>query len=286
MSTTDTTEIKTRVHGMWSKVADRWAEHADYVDARSAGLSERMLDAAQLQPRDRVLELACGAGGLGIAAAERLGDSGHVVLSDVSPEMVAHAATRARALGLSNIEARSLDLEQIDTADASFDAVLCREGMMFATDPARAAAEMHRVLRPGGRLAVAVWGPPTENPWLTFVFEAVSEVTGMAVPPPGIPGPFSLSDADALRDHLVVAGFADVVVSPVAVPVRAGSFDEWWGRTRQIAGPLALILANLDAATRAAIERRLRAKAAPYQTAEMIELPGVALLATARRAQI
>jgi SAM-dependent methyltransferase len=229
--------------------------------------------------------LACGAGGAGIAAAQRLAGSGEVVLSDVAPEMVAHAASRAASFGLVNVSSRVLDLEQIDEPDAGFDVVLCREGMMFAADPDQAAREMHRVLRPDGRLAVAVWGDRAENPWLGLVFDAVSETTGMPVPPPGIPGPFALADVEQLRAHLTDAGFTDVAITPVAVPVGARSFDEWWNRTRQIAGPLALILANLDDGTRQSIEGALRVKAERYQTDAGIELPGVALLAIARRPQ-
>ena len=91
---------------------------------------------------------------------------GEVVLSDVVPEMTAIAAARAEALGLDNVSTCVLDLEQIDQPDDSYDVVLCREGLMFAADPARAAGEIRRVLRPGGRVALAVWGPRERNPWL------------------------------------------------------------------------------------------------------------------------
>ena len=157
--------------------------------------------------------------------------------------MVAIAAARAEALP--NVSARVLDLEAIDEPDEAYDVVLCREGLMFATDPARAAAEIRRVLRPGGRVAVAVWGPREDNPWLGLVFDAVSAQRGEPVPPPGIPGPFSLSGAGVLAGLLEGAGLADVAVSELSVPLRAGSFEEWWTRTAALAGPLAAILPTL-----------------------------------------
>ena len=105
-----------------------------------------------------MLELASGPGGVGLAAAERVAPGGEVVLSDIAPEMTAIARRRAEARGLTNVQARELDLEQIDEPDASYDVVLCREGIMLVPDPARAAREIARVLRPGGRVGLAVGG--------------------------------------------------------------------------------------------------------------------------------
>src|SRR3954452_18495659 len=174
----------------------------DEVDERGADVTTAMLAAVDLHPGAHVLELACGTGGVGIAAAERLGGTGQVVLSDVVPEMAAIAGERARQRGLGNIRLSTLDLEQIAEPDCAFDAALCREGLMFAVETQRAAAEIHRVLRPAGRVAVAVWGPQHDNPWLGLVFEAVTSITGFPVPPPGIPGPFALGDASRLRHIL------------------------------------------------------------------------------------
>src|SRR5215208_1713225 len=181
---------------MWETVAPGWADHADYVDARAALVTQRLLELTLPGPEDRMLELACGAGGTGLAAAET---AGAVVLSDVAPAMVAIARERAGARGLTNVEARTLDFERIAEPDASFDVVVCREGLMFASEPARAAGEIARVLRPGGRVALAVWGPCERNPWLGTVLDAVSAHVGAPIPPPGMPGPFSLSDAGALE---------------------------------------------------------------------------------------
>jgi ubiquinone/menaquinone biosynthesis C-methylase UbiE len=123
-----------------------------------------MLERTVPQPGDQVLELACGPGGVGLTAAERVGPTGVVVLSDLVPEMTRIAASRAQAMGVTNVIIRELDLQQIDEPDASYDVVLCREALMLVPDPARAAAEIRRVLRPGGRTAVAVWGPRSRNP--------------------------------------------------------------------------------------------------------------------------
>ena len=276
-------EIRRRLHGMWAGVAPAWAEHAAYADARGAGVGERMLELTALGPGERVLELACGPGGLGLAAAERVGPRGEVVLSDVAPEMTAIAAARARSAGLSNVTARVLDLEDVDAPDESFDVVLCREGLMFAVEPARAAQELRRILRGGGRLAVAVWGPRERNPWLGLVFEAVADQLGRPVPPPGVPGPFSLGDAGALETLLRGAGLDDVTVTEQDVPLRAASFDEWWTRTCALAGPLATILASLPAPAVRELRERLEEVTRSYRTPGGLELPGLSLVAGGAR---
>ena len=274
--------LRARLHGMWSGVAGAWATHAAFVDARGAEMTERMLELSRPQPGERVLELACGAGGPGLAASPLVAPDGEVVLSDVAAEMTAIASARAAALGLANVSTRVLDLERIDEPDASYDVVLCREGLMLVPDPARAAREIRRVLRPGGRVVLTVWGPRARNPWLAVVFDVVSAELGAPTPPPGLPHPFSLDDADRLAGLLSEAGLRDVVVGELAVPYRAASVDEWWTRTAALAGPLAQRLASLPEQAAETLRARAGEAIGAYETPAGLEIPGVALVAVAR----
>jgi SAM-dependent methyltransferase len=276
-------DLRAHIHGMWASVSSSWATHAAFVDARHLAVAGRMLELTTPQAGERVLELACGPGGVGLAAAERVAPGGEVVLSDVAVEMTTIASTRAAALGLSNVSTRVIDLEGIDEPDGSFDVVVCRDGLQFAIDPGRAAREISRVLRPGGRVAVAVWGPRARNPWLGVVLDAVSAQLGRPVPPPGIPGPFSLEEAAGLADLLRDAGLREVAVGEMLVPLRAPSFDQWWAMTTALAGPLALMLSSLPDEVAHSVREMAREAIGPYQTAAGLEFPGVALLAAARR---
>ena len=280
----ETTQLRTQLHGMWASVAPAWAEHAEYADTRGAVITDRLLELSAPGPGERVLELACGPGGVGIAAAGLVGPAGEVVLSDVAAEMTAIAAARAAAAGLGNVRTLTLDLDDLGQPDQAYDVVLCREGLMFALDPAHAVAEIRRILRLGGRVGLAVWGPRARNPWLSLVFDAVSAQLGVTLPPPGVPGPFALDDPERLAGLLAGAGLADVAVTEVPTPLRDASFEAWLARTSALAGPLAKRLAALPEPARRQLRDRLEAAVRPYRTPAGLDFPGVSLLASGRRA--
>jgi ubiquinone/menaquinone biosynthesis C-methylase UbiE len=276
-------QIRKATRAMWGAVAPGWEQNADFVDDRGRGLTASMIDPLELKAGDRILELACGPGGAGIEAAGLVAPNGEVVLSDVAPEMTAIAAQRAEARGLNNVATRQLDLERIDEPDESYDAVLCREGLMLVPEPARAAAEIRRVLRHGGRATVSVWGTREQNPWLGAMLDAVGAQLGGTFPPPGVPGPLSLGEPGGLLGALSEGGFEDVEVSEVDVPWTGSSFDEWWQRTTALAGPVAKLLEAQPPDAVEAIRSHAREALSEYETGDGLEIPGVTLVGFARR---
>jgi ubiquinone/menaquinone biosynthesis C-methylase UbiE len=276
-------ELRARLHAMWDAVAAGWEANASFVEKRGQEVTARMLAAVAPAPGERILELACGTGGPGFAAAGLVEPGGEVIVSDVSPAMSEFARRRAAALGLGNVHTLVLDLAEIDQPDGAFDVVLCREGLMLAADPLRAAREIRRVMRPGGRLALSVWGARERNPWLAVVFEVVGEQLGVPMPPPGMPHPFSLEDAGRLAGILTEAELGGVTVSELATPYHARSVQEWWERTALLAGPLAKRLAALEPRETKELSQRAALAAERYVTPSGLEFPGVSLMATARR---
>ncbi len=178
---------------------------------------------------------------------------------------------------------RELDLERIDEPDASFDVVLCREGLMLVQDPALALREIARVLRPEGRLSLAVWGPREQNPWLALVFDAVTAELGIPMPPAGNPGPFSLDDAATVGELVAAAGLVEGSVRELETPYRAASAEEWWARTVDLAGPLAKRLAMLPEPAAQALRARAYSAVGPYEAADGLVIPGLSLVAGAKK---
>lgn len=239
---------------MWDSVAPGWEANAEFVDEQLALATEALLDAAQIDEGDRVLDLAAGPGGAGLAAAQRVGSTGRVVLSDAAAKMVAVAAKRVGAGA--QVSTAVFDQSAIDFDDASFDAVINRHGLMFVEDPAQTVAEAVRVLRARGHYAVMTWDRREVNPWLGLVLDAVGAQFGVPFPPPNVRGPFSLDTPDVLTSVLRDGGLEDVKVEAMSTPMHATSLEGWWERVPQLAGPLGIALAGMDADVRNAIRDR------------------------------
>lgn len=248
------TDEPAETNDQWGTAAEHWARAAEKDEVGASAEAARwMLRVADLQPGERVLEVAGGAGRVGLQAAAEVAPEGSVLCSDFSPEMVKVARERFEQLGASNIETRVLDAQDLDLDDTAFDAVLCRFGYMLMPDPPRALRESARVLRPGGRLVLAVWGEAEKNPWLSNLLAAVASHFSAPPPEPGAPGPFSLGDPAHLRKLLEQAGLAEVEVEEIETEQVYESAAAWWEKLLGVGGPLKAILDPLSEAELKAI---------------------------------
>jgi SAM-dependent methyltransferase len=248
----------------WSTVAPAWGELIANVDRQLRRAADWMVAAVDLQPGDRVLELAGGPGSISLIAAEAVGE-GTVLCTDFAEPMVEAARQRAAAEGVANTEHRVMDAEAIDLPDGSVDVVLCRMGYMLMADPATALRESARVLAPGGRIALAVWSDAQANPWAAIPMRAIAQQVGAPPPPPDAPGLFALADETRLRGLLADAGLSSIRTELLDDQVEHESPESWLELTGRLAGPVRALLDNLDEAGRAAISATVAQAAAPFR---------------------
>jgi ubiquinone/menaquinone biosynthesis C-methylase UbiE len=269
----------------WDAVAPGWERRAELFSTATRELSQRLVALLDPKPGETVLELAAGLGETGFEAAERLGPEGRLLSTDAAPGMVAAARRRADELMAQNVEFRLIDATAIDLPDAAVDGVLCRFGVMLVPEPARGFAEIARVLRPNGRVALAVWGAPDDNDWMTAAGRAALELELVERPDPKAPGPFRLSDVTELRDLVATAGLEIDALEEVRVAWRARSLDEWWDATRDMSRMLCTLLERLDPAEVEMLRRAAGARFAAYVAADgSIAVPGIARALLARKA--
>jgi SAM-dependent methyltransferase len=270
----------------WEAAASGWVRRQELLREFAAPVSHWMIEAVRLRSGQRVLELAAGLGETGMLAAELVAPLGGVIVSDQAEAMLDGARARALALGLSNIEFQVLGAEWIDLPLASIDAVLCRWGYMLMADPAAALTETRRVLRPGGRLALAVWDALEHNPWASLPALELIE-RGLASPPGESsaeqrPGPFALGSATRVSELLAQAGFVEVHVEALDVARRHASFAELWETTLDLSPSFHDAVLSRPAPEIAAIETSLERRFAPFAADDgTLEIPGSKLLASA-----
>jgi SAM-dependent methyltransferase len=190
----------------------RWQRTAAERDALLTEGTEQLLDLAGVGAGSRVLDVAAGAGGQTLQAARRAGPHGSVLAMDSSAAMLDAAAQAAREAGLTNVETRVIDAQHLDLESESFDAVICRNGLMLFPDQPRALAEMCRVTRPGGRVAAYVFSSEERNPYFGLPQRIARRVGGLPQPGPGTPWPFSLGDQQRVGDLFRAAGLREVEV--------------------------------------------------------------------------
>ncbi len=281
--TSETSEdLRTTMHEVAEAIAPTWEKRRPQIEEVTAPVREWLV--RELDPGEgaTILELAAGAGDTGFDAAERIGEGGRLISTDFSAGMVDAARRRGAERGIENAEYRQMDAENIELEDDSVDGALCRYGFMLMVDTAAALTETRRVLRPGGRLALAVWGSPERNPFFSVV--GMKLVAGGHVPPPEpppAPGVFAMGSEERIRQLLEAAGFDEVRVAEVEVQFSIPDVDQYLEFTADTAGPFGLAVRGLSTEERAALAEEVEQAFEPFASADGYELSGVALCAVA-----
>jgi ubiquinone/menaquinone biosynthesis C-methylase UbiE len=257
----------------WDRAA---ADYEPSWRAQLAYAQAQLLDRAKLRRGERVLDVACGTGLVAFAAARAVGARGHVAGVDLSGEMVAAARRRAADLGVDNATFARMDAETLDFGDASFDAALCGLGLMYVADVARALAEIRRVVRPGGRACLMVWGERT-----SCGFSPLFEIVDAEVRSEVCPLFFRLGERDVLARACMKAGFEAVAEARVAAPLLYTDADAAC-RAAFIGGPVAMAWSRFAPEVRSRVREQYVKAIAPWRSGEGYRLPGEFVVVTAR----
>jgi SAM-dependent methyltransferase len=277
----DPAEYRQASRDRWSRAAAGWDAQADGLQRAAMPVSSWMVDAIRPQPGHTLLELAAGPGITGFLAAEVVQPGGRLICSDFAGPMLEVARQRAARLGLDNVEFRVIDAESIDLETASVDGVLCGWGYMLMADPAAALRETRRVLRPGGRVALAAWDAREHNPWASVPMSALVE-RGLVPPPPEAPGIFAFAGPGKIEGLLGEGGFVEVEVDTIDVEMVHDSLDAYLAVTADCSRPFADAVEGLDPETRADVDAAIGEALAPFRAQDdSLRLPGRALVGAA-----
>lgn len=244
----DPIAFKATTRTQWNAAAAAWHRWGPFLAAWLGPATDRMLDLCDVQPGHRVLDVAAGAGEQTLRVARRVGPSGAVLATDLSEQILTYAAADAQAVGLSNVETRTVDGETLDQWPAeAFDAAISRVGLIYFPDRARALAGMRHVLKPDGRAGFIVYSTPERNPFFSIPVAIIRRRAQLPPPLPGQPGPFSLGADGILAHALADAGFRDVAVEAIEAPLHLASADECVTFERDSFGALHQMMAALPA---------------------------------------
>lgn len=252
-------EMRHAAQKEWNAVAPGWKKYGKDMFKWLAPVSDQLIRSAGIRIGQTVLDVATGTGQPALTIAKIIGPNGKVIGVDLSPEMLEVAKEEAASQGLTNAVAFQVVKDESLSifSDNTFDSMICRNGLMFMPDPVKALKAFLRVLKPGGKASVTVWGSPDKSPVMGVLMNTLSKhVPDMKQPSPGTPGgPFSIPSIDMLRDYFLKAGFSDFNAEKNEVTVaQTDTAEEFWQGMTEVTGFLVILLSKLPDEKKLAIK--------------------------------
>lgn len=236
-------------------------------------MGDEIIDQLHLKASDAVLDIAGGTGEPGLTIASIV-KNGKVIITDLAEEMLAIAAENATRKNVTNVETQVCDVCKLPFADNSFDAISCRFGYMFFPDLLLATREMARVLKPGGRIAVSVWGPPEKNFWVTAVGGTINQNMQLDPPPPGAPGMFRCAEPEMIQGLFKAAGLKQTGEKEVNSSLNLESTEVYWNMMTEVAAPFVAALSKADAEMKTKIKGEVFQKIEEKMGSDTVSLNG------------
>lgn len=246
-------DIRDQQKETWNKFSPGWKRWDKLTMEFLKPMGDEMIRQLDPKGKDMVLDLASGTGEPGLTMASML-EGGKVVLADLSEGMLAVAREHAENRGITNIETVVCDACDLPFADNTFDAVSCRFGFMFFPDMLLATKEMRRVLKPGGRISIAVWGAPEKNFWVTAIMGTINEHIELPAPLPGAPGIFRCAVDGLVASLFSQAGLKNISQKEVFGKLNFRTAEEYWDLMSEIGAAVVAALSKADEATREKIQ--------------------------------
>lgn len=280
----DAQAFKQATRSQWEKAAQGWNDQTPKIRAWLRDATDAMLGMAGIGAGQRVLDVAAGAGDQTLDIAERVGPGGFVLATDLSPAILELAKANARRAGYENVETRIADAESLGVESGTFDAAVCRLGLMFLPDPLQGLREMHKALKPGAAACTVVFSRPETNPCITILMSTALKHAGLPPRDPYQPGGLLSLGKPGLADELFrAAGFKDVASTRMEAPFRLPCAHDYLDFVRTSASPIQQILGRLDAAAQHAAWAAMEERLAAFQTASGWQGPNELLLTAGRR---
>lgn len=280
----DATTFKRRTKAQWDDAAAGWDRHGPDIRSWLRLPTEAMLQMADVSVGQTVLDVAAGAGDQTLNIAERVGPAGTVVATDISEDILVYAKGHAIRTGHRNVQIHPADAEDLGLPDATFDAAVCRLGLMFLPAPLAGLSEIYRVLKPGGRFCSMVFAGPQMNPCLGILMSTAMRHAGLAPRDPFLPGGLvSLGKPGLIDDLFRQAGFRSVATTRMEAPFLLPTTADYLTFIRESAGPILQILTPLDVVARDAAWADMAAQLDIYQTPEGWIGPNTLLLTAGQK---
>jgi ubiquinone/menaquinone biosynthesis C-methylase UbiE len=246
-------QIREQQKETWNKFSSGWKKWNDFTMDWIKPMGDEIIRLLKPKEDDMVLDVAAGTGEPGLTIATML-KSGKVIVTDLAEDMLEVARENAVKRGIKNFETKVCDVCELPFADNTFDAVSCRFGFMFFPDMLLAAKEMARVLKPGGRIATAVWGVPEKNFWVTAIMSTINKNIQLPSPPQGAPGMFRCAQSGFIADLFKQAGLKNISETEVSVKLNTGTTDVYWNFMNEVAAPVVAALSKADDALKEKIK--------------------------------
>jgi ubiquinone/menaquinone biosynthesis C-methylase UbiE len=265
----------------WNENAKYWIQYSETIRAMFAPLTAAMIEHAKIEEGQTVLDVAGGSGEPGLTIAEKVGPRGSVTCTDAVAEMVEAARHDATRRGLANVQFRQCTADSLSFPDNSFDATVCRLGIMFVPDPVVAVREMLRVTKPGGKLALAVWHKSEVNPFCYVVTNVMAQHVDSPAADPEAPNAFRFAETGKLANVLTEAGACEVEERVVKFNIQAAiSAQQFWTMRSQTSDTLREKLAKLSNAEQAQIAAEVEQEVKEFFPHDQMNFPTQMILVT------